>query len=70
MKLRRNCAALARKSVLEIRGELGDPVFIYELINALNDEHYSVRICAAKALIKFDNEIAIPALINSLANKD
>jgi HEAT repeat protein len=70
MELRRDCAASARKSVIEILGELGDPVFIHDLISALSDEEYSVRISAAKALIEFDNEIAIPALVNSLSNKD
>ena len=70
MELLRDCAASARKSVVEILGELGEPIFIYDLISALSDKEYSVRISAAKALIKFDNEIAIPALINSLTNKD
>jgi HEAT repeat protein len=70
MKLRRDCATSVRKSVVEILGELGEPIFIHDLISALSDEEYSVRISAAKALIKFDNEIAIPALINSLTNKD
>jgi HEAT repeat protein len=59
-----------RKSVVEILGELGDPIFIHNLINALSDEHYSVRISAAKALVKFDNEIAISSLINSLTDRN
>jgi HEAT repeat protein len=70
MELRRDCAASARKSVVEILGELDEPIFIHDLISALSDEEYSVRISAAKALIKFNNEIAIPALVNSLTNKD
>jgi HEAT repeat protein len=59
-----------RDSVIEMLGELDDPMFIHELINMLSDENYSVRIRVAKSLIKFDNEIVIPALINSLTNKD
>jgi HEAT repeat protein len=59
-----------RQSVVETLGELGDPIFIHDLINTLSDEDYSVRIRAAKALIKFDNEIMIPNLINCLSDKN